>query len=134
MGTFGTLGFDAITPQPGLGPMRSASGLGPLRGAGAPRAASGLPGLSFLTDRGDQVVADEIADQFVLFQFSDAPEGPRILESSQLEPRWHGSPEKPTSARSIPASACSRAGETTTSCSSTTRSTSRTSACSSRIR
>jgi hypothetical protein len=56
------------------------------------RAAQGKGTLMLASDRGAPA---DIADQFVAFQISNQPDGPAILESSQVEPRIDGSRDEP---------------------------------------
>ncbi len=51
--------------------------------------------LTVNTDRGTTLSENDLEDQFLVFQFSDKSEGPRILETSQVTPKIKGTEEKP---------------------------------------
>ena len=52
-------------------------------------------GVSFAADSKTPLAADNLQDQFVVFQMNPRAEGPTILESSQVDPLINGSPEEP---------------------------------------
>ena len=52
-------------------------------------------GVSFAADSKTPLAADNLQDQFVVFQMNPKAEGPTILESSQVDPLIDGSPEEP---------------------------------------
>ncbi len=51
--------------------------------------------IAYTTDRGVALSDHDIANQFIMFQVSDKIEGPRILDSSQVEPKLKGSSDRP---------------------------------------
>ncbi len=51
--------------------------------------------LSFATDRGTLISEQDIGDQFVLFQFNQDPNGPTLLDTSEVVPSQQGSLDKP---------------------------------------
>lgn len=46
--------------------------------------------LTVSTDRGTTLSENDLKDQFLLFQFSEKADGPRILETSQVSPKLKG--------------------------------------------
>jgi len=51
--------------------------------------------LSLATHAGVPLSENDLKDQFLVFQFSQAPDGPAILDTSQVEPAKEGTEEKP---------------------------------------
>ena len=51
--------------------------------------------LALASERGTMLSEKDIRDQFVVFQFSKTPDGPTILDTSQVEPIKEGSADKP---------------------------------------
>ncbi len=51
--------------------------------------------IGLVTDGGRLLSSNDISDQFVVFQFSTKTEGPRILETSKVEPSLDGSAGEP---------------------------------------
>lgn len=89
MELFGTLRDDPIISRLHLERSRA------LRAPGARAAPDTGGALTLSTDRGVTLGEADLRDQFLVFQFSDREQGPRILESSQVEPRLKGSDENP---------------------------------------
>ncbi len=51
--------------------------------------------LSFATDDGVTLAESDLNDQFIVFQFNTSPEGPTILDMSEVTPTKPGSTDKP---------------------------------------
>jgi len=51
--------------------------------------------LSFATDDGVSLSESDLKDQFIVFQFNQAPDGPTILDTSAVDPTQTGSTDKP---------------------------------------
>lgn len=51
--------------------------------------------LTVNTDTGTTLSENDLNDQFLVFQFSDKTDGPRVIETSQVSPKLKGAKEKP---------------------------------------
>ncbi len=51
--------------------------------------------ITMATDEGITLSESDIKDQFIVFQFNQAEDGPTILDTSEVNPRLSGSVEKP---------------------------------------